>query len=236
MLIESDVPESTLAQLHWSLFTRVGAKMLHHTSSRFAQRDIRRLELRPTLRCAPDSQIGEPLPENWRERSVSKRGVQMERRQEKIVLRQAILEDVRSIEPFDDLEAEHQRDAIEWIESGAELCRQVKPATPPKHLVSYFVLTDDDHFLLVEHRDAGLWLPTGGHVEPDELPSEAARREAKEELGIEPRLLSEEPLFITSTKTVGRTERHTDISLWYVVVHTRTEELHFDQTEFKSIR
>ena len=151
-------------------------------------------------------------------------------------MRRAILEDVRKIEPFDDLEAEHQRDAIEWIESGAELCRQVKPATPPKHLVSYFVLTDDDHFLLVEHRNAGLWLPTGGHVESDERPSETARREAKEELGIEPRLLSEEPLFITSTKTVGRTEGHTDISLWYVVVHPRTEELHFDQTEFKSIR
>ena len=104
----------------------------------------------------------------------------------RIVLRREILEDVRSIEPLDDLEAEHQRDAIEWIESGAELCRQVKPATPPKHLVSYFVLTDDDHFLLVEHRNAGLWLPTGGHVEPDERPSETARREAKEELGIEP--------------------------------------------------
>lgn len=160
----------------------------------------------------------------------------MDRKQEKIVLRRAILEDVRSIEPLDDLEAEHQRDAIEWIESGAELCRQVKPATPPKHLVSYFVLTDDDHFLLVEHRNAGLWLPTGGHVESDERPSETARREAKEELGIEPRLFSEKPLFITSTKTVGRTERHTDISLWYVVVHPRTEELHFDQTEFKSIR
>ena len=160
----------------------------------------------------------------------------MDRRQERIVLRRAILEDVRSIEPLDDLEAEHQRDAIEWIESGAELCRQVNPATPPKHLVSYFVLTDDDHFLLVEHRNAGLWLPTGGHVEPDELPRETERREAKEELGIESRLLSEEPLFITSTETVGKTAGHTDISLWYVVVHTRTEELLFDQAEFKSIR
>ncbi len=55
----------------------------------------------------------------------------MDRKQEKIVLRRAILEDVRTIEPLDGLEAEHQRDAIEWIESGAELSRQVKPATPP---------------------------------------------------------------------------------------------------------
>ena len=32
-----------------------------HISSRFAQRDIRRLRLRPTLRFAPGSQTGEPL-------------------------------------------------------------------------------------------------------------------------------------------------------------------------------
>ena len=151
-------------------------------------------------------------------------------------MRRVILETVRTIEPLDDLEVEHQRDALAWIESGAELCRQVKPATPPKHLVSYCVLTDDKYFLLAEHRNAGLWLPTGGHVDPDEHPRETARREAREELGIEPWLLSDEPLLITAAETVGRTSGHTDVSLWYVLRHTRTEELQFDGGEFKSIR
>ena len=153
-----------------------------------------------------------------------------------ISLRQAILQDVRGIKPFDDMEAEHRQETIEWIESGAELCRKVKPATPPRHLVSYFLLTEDDHFLLVEHRNAGLWLPTGGHVELDERPIETARREAKEELGIEPPFLSEEPLFITSTETVGKTAGHTDVSLWYVVLYPRSGNLQFDQGEFESIK
>jgi 8-oxo-dGTP diphosphatase len=34
--------------------------------------------------------------------------------------------------------------------------------------------------LLVDHVNAGLWLPPGGHVEPDEDPEVTARREARE--------------------------------------------------------
>jgi len=151
-------------------------------------------------------------------------------------LRQAVLDDVQSIEPFDDLEADQWQDTVNWIQSGEELCRLEKPATPPKHLVSYFALVDDDHLLLVEHRNAGLWLPTGGHVEPGESPLETVRREAQEELGIEPRLLSDQPLFITSAETVGKIAGHTDVSLWYVVLHPRSRQLQFDQDEFKSIR
>lgn len=150
--------------------------------------------------------------------------------------RRAILHDVRGIEPFDQVEAGHRREAIRWIESGVELCRRAKPATPPRHLVSYFALTEEDHFLLVEHRNAGLWLPTGGHVEPGEHPIETARREAREELGIEPSFLSEAPLFITAAETVGRTGGHTDVSLWYVVLYPRSGKLQFDQDEFKSVR
>lgn len=151
-------------------------------------------------------------------------------------MREAILEDVLSIEPFDNLEAIQRQEVIEWIRSGDELCRLEKPATPPKHLVSYFVLMDDGHFLLVEHRKAGLWLPTGGHVEPNEHPRDTIAREAYEELGIKAKLLSELPLFVTSTETVGLTAGHTDVSLWYVVLHSRTDHLNFDQAEFKSIR
>ena len=39
-------------------------------------------------------------------------------------------------------------------------------ATPPKHLVSSFALVDHDHIILVDHKYAERWLPTGGHVEP----------------------------------------------------------------------
>ena len=43
--------------------------------------------------------------------------------------------------------------------------------------------------LLVDHRNAKLWLPTGGHVERDEHPWRTVEREAAEEPGIEARSL-----------------------------------------------
>jgi 8-oxo-dGTP pyrophosphatase MutT (NUDIX family) len=39
--------------------------------------------------------------------------------------------------------------------------------------------------LLVKHRRLGTWLPVGGEIEPGETPREAARRELREETGLE---------------------------------------------------
>ena len=39
--------------------------------------------------------------------------------------------------------------------------------------------------LLVNHKELDKWLPFGGHIEENETPDDALRREAKEELGIE---------------------------------------------------
>lgn len=41
-----------------------------------------------------------------------------------------------------------------------------------------------DRVLLHPHRKLGLWLPPGGHIEPNELPDEAAIREVEEESGL----------------------------------------------------
>lgn len=49
--------------------------------------------------------------------------------------------------------------------------------------VAVFVV-HNDHVLLHPHRKLGLWLPPGGHIEPNELPDEAALREVEEEAGI----------------------------------------------------
>jgi 8-oxo-dGTP pyrophosphatase MutT (NUDIX family) len=62
----------------------------------------------------------------------------------------------------------------------------LKPDTPPKHLVSYFVLYDESthKLMLVDHIKAKTWLPAGGHVKLDEDPRITVTREADEELGI----------------------------------------------------
>lgn len=49
--------------------------------------------------------------------------------------------------------------------------------------VAVFVV-HDDHVLLHKHAKLGMWLPPGGHIEPNELPDEAAIREVEEESGL----------------------------------------------------
>ena len=142
-----------------------------------------------------------------------------------------------SIEPLDELEALHLSDALAWVESGAPIFRVAKPATPPKHLVSYFAVVDGENILLVDHKNAKLWLPTGGHVEVGEDPRVTVVRELKEELGlaISPESVGS-PVMVTVTETVGLTYGHTDVSLWYVVRGDRLATVSFDRSEFNEVR
>jgi 8-oxo-dGTP diphosphatase len=151
-------------------------------------------------------------------------------------MRDVIREEIASIEPFDALENAHRTDALAWIDSGAQLFRTQKPATPPKHLVSYFVLVDHDHVLLVDHKNAQLWLPSGGHVEPDEHPRGTVMRELREELGLELTHPPEGPVMLTISETVGLTAGHIDVSLWYVIDADRRTPLDFDKDEFHSVK
>lgn len=153
-----------------------------------------------------------------------------------VTIRAQIHAEVASIRPFDELEETHQADALAWIDSGAPLYRIAKPATPPKHLVSYFAVVDGDHILLVEHKSAQLWLPSGGHVEEGEHPRETVTRELKEELGLVAAHDIEKPLMVTCTTTVGLTAGHVDVSLWYVVAADRNQSIRFEEEEFGSVR
>jgi 8-oxo-dGTP pyrophosphatase MutT (NUDIX family) len=151
-------------------------------------------------------------------------------------MRSAVREEVASIEPCDALERAQREDTLAWIDSGAELFRLLKPSTPPKHLVSYFVLVDDDHVLLVDHKNAQLWLPTGGHVEPGEHPRATVVRELREELGLRLTHVPRPPLMLTASETVGLTAGHIDVSLWYVIDADRRATLTFDREEFHSVK
>src|SRR5579863_805300 len=118
---------------------------------------------------------------------------------------ETIAQIVEAIEPLDELEREHRDSTLEWIRSGAPIFRTAKPDVPPKHLVSYFALVDESRgkMLLVDHKLAGLWLPSGGDVEPDEDPRETVVRELAEELNLAADFIEPNPLFITVTRTFG---------------------------------
>lgn len=152
--------------------------------------------------------------------------------------KQKIIDLIDKIIPFDDIEKEHQADAIEWIKSGVEIFRIEKPATPLKHLVCYTVLYDakEKKILLLEHKNAGILLPSGGHVDKDELPYETVKRELQEELGMEADFFQENwktPFFINQIETIGKTPGHIDVDLWYILKGNSKNPLDSETEEFK---
>jgi 8-oxo-dGTP pyrophosphatase MutT (NUDIX family) len=160
-----------------------------------------------------------------------------------VALATEVLELVNGIETSDDVGAHHKTQARNWLAATTDIYRRVKPRTPSPHLVSYFLLVDRqaNRVLLCDHRSAGLWLPTGGHVEPGEHPADAVRRETREELGIEAQfdpLHGARPFFLTVTETVGPpADRHTDVSLWFALTGDHhTQELQPDLREFVQVR
>ena len=149
---------------------------------------------------------------------------------------------VSGIEPTDDLGREHSRNALSWLAGTDDIFRREKPLTPSPHLVSYFLLVDRPagSVLLCDHRLSGLWLPTGGHVEPGEHPFDTVRREAVEELGVTAQpaaAFRDKPFFLTMTETVGPpATRHVDVSLWFALAGRAGQPLRPDQREFAEVR
>jgi 8-oxo-dGTP pyrophosphatase MutT (NUDIX family) len=70
------------------------------------------------------------------------------------------------------------------------------PAHPPiapgevlRHFTVAVFVVHAGRVLLHYHRKLGRWLPPGGHIEDNELPDDAARREVLEETGVRARLI-----------------------------------------------
>ena len=65
-----------------------------------------------------------------------------------------------------------------------------------RQFVASVYIFSEQRVLLIYHRKLQKWLPAGGHIDPNELPFEAAIREAFEETGIEVELLSDEYVWV----------------------------------------
>jgi 8-oxo-dGTP diphosphatase len=157
-------------------------------------------------------------------------------------LKSTIADLLSGLEPADDTGRQHRADALSWLAGTDDIFRRAKPSTPSPHLVSYFLLVDRParSVLLCDHRLSGLWLPTGGHVEPGEHPLDTVRREAAEELGIDAHLdpaFPDRPFFLTMTPTTGSpAARHVDVSLWFALSGQVGQPLRPDEREFIAVR
>ncbi len=75
--------------------------------------------------------------------------------------------------------------------------------------------------LLLHHRKLRKWLPPGGHIEPNELPHEAALREVREETGLHAELFQQGALlgqvpmlpqpFCMLLETITPNHQHVDL-------------------------
>ncbi|MCG3175619.1 MAG: hypothetical protein MOGMAGMI_00552 [Candidatus Omnitrophica bacterium] len=100
------------------------------------------------------------------------------------------------------------------------------------YVVSIFIVRRD-RVLLVHHKRYDEWLPIGGHIELDEDPEQALRREVREECGLRVRLLNPtpdiahrdvKPLPTPSYMDVHRISRtHGHIAFVYFAVSTSGE-------------
>lgn len=54
-----------------------------------------------------------------------------------------------------------------------------------------FIVNSRKQTLLIRHKRLGRWMPPGGHIHDDETPEDAARRECKEETGLDVEILGD---------------------------------------------
>lgn len=62
---------------------------------------------------------------------------------------------------------------------------------PIRQFTATAIVVHNNQTLLMWHKRLQRWMPPGGHLDPNELPEEAAIRECKEETGLNIEILSE---------------------------------------------
>lgn len=85
---------------------------------------------------------------------------------------------------------ERERASIErFAVEVPRLSRPYDEDADPVHVTASAIVIGPRGTVLHLHKRLGLWLQPGGHIEPGETPAEAALREAREETGLDVRLV-----------------------------------------------
>lgn len=94
-----------------------------------------------------------------------------------------LLSELKKYSPFDDVEKNHVKDIIDFLENGKD---QFVRTNLKRHIVASAYLLNDDlsKILLTHHKALGIWLPFGGHSDGEANSLNVAIRETFEESGI----------------------------------------------------
>jgi len=101
----------------------------------------------------------------------------------------------------------------------------------------------ENKVLLIHHKKLDKWLPPGGHIEENETPDEAVKRELREELGLEVKILNMsdipaegnvvEQLAIPFYVNVHNVGDHNHCCFFYLCVPENPEKMSVNKSELK---
>ncbi len=84
-----------------------------------------------------------------------------------------------------------------------------------RHFCSTAFIVNNDKILLVNHKKLKMWLPVGGHMENNETPDQAVKREVKEETGLDIEIISDKyPRFKTHWQGCTKWNRRMPMVHW----------------------
>ena len=96
----------------------------------------------------------------------------------------AFLDQLRGHQPSDETEAGHLLAIVNLLTTSSSAFSR-RQFIPGHVTASCYIIDDGGRMLLHHHRRLARWLQMGGHVEPGELPHDAALREGVEESGLD---------------------------------------------------
>ncbi len=110
-------------------------------------------------------------------------------------------------------------------------------------VVAYIV--NEGKVLLVHHKKHGMWLPPGGHIDDNELPTEAAVREIKEETGLDIGVVGEEehyhrvmvlahPKFV-QLEDIEPGHQHIDL-VYFAKMKDTSQKIEINKSELNEVR
>ena len=148
-----------------------------------------------------------------------------------------LLDDLLRHAPADDLESRHCDALLALLTTSSDPFSRA--AFDPGHVTASCFIVDPatGRLLLHHHRRLDRWLQMGGHLEPDEAPRDAARREGSEESGLGDLRLTDDIVDLdVHVIPAGRGEpEHLHFDVRYVAATVRPEAIRFVAEESRDL-